>query len=106
MIANLNEMRDRPLSEVPDEYIEAVVDQGIRHRPGARPADFLAAFLKTARQLHGERQDGTWGEAERAVAIIIRRMVTAERAILRMAAERAELQAQHAATLAALEGGP
>jgi len=93
-------MRDRPLSEVPDEYIEAVVDQGIRHRPGARPADFLAAFLKTARQLHGERQDGTWGEAERAVAIIIRRMVVAERRVAVLEAQVASLEDQLAAAMA------
>lgn len=101
---NLNELRDLPLSQVPDEYVEAVIDQGIRHRPGAKAADYLEGFLQVARPFASIPQDGTWGEAERIVAIIVRRAVVAERRVAVLEAQVSDLQAQLAAALA--EGGP
>ena len=94
---NLNELRDLPLDQVPDEYIEAVIDQGIRHRVGAKPEDYLAGFLRVARPFVSTFQDGSWGEAERAFSIMARRMVVAERHAAQLAAQVTELQAQLAA---------
>jgi hypothetical protein len=105
MVANLNEMRDWPLSEVPDEYLEAVIDQGIRHRSNPKPVDYLNGFLRIARMQSDTPQDGTWGEAERAVAVIVRRMLVAERRCAVLEAQVTDLQQQLAAALAA-EGGP
>ena len=101
---NLNELRDLPLSEVPDEYVEAVVDQGIRHRAGAQASDYLDGFLRVARPFAAVPQDGTWGEAERIVAIMARRMVVAERRVAALEAQVSDLQTQLAAALA--EGDP
>ncbi len=97
---NLNELRDLPLSQVPDEYVEAVVDQGIRHRAGAQASDYLDGFLRVARPFAAVPQDGTWGEAERIVAIMARRMVVAERRVAALEAQVSDLQAQLAAALA------
>mgnify|MGYP000396684674 CR=1 FL=1 len=101
---NLNELRDLPLSQVPDEYVEAVVDQGIRHRAGAQASDYLDGFLRVARPFAAVPQDGTWGEAERIVAIMARRMVVAERRVAALEAQVSDLQTQLAAALA--EGDP
>lgn len=97
---NLNELRDMPLSQVPDEYVEAVVDQGIRHRINPQPAEYLAGFLRVARPFADVPQDGTWGEAERIFAIMARRMVVAERRAAALEAQVADLQTQLAAALA------
>ena len=99
---NLNELRDMPLSQVPDEYVEAVVDQGIRHGHNPQPADYLAGFLRVARPFASVPQDGTWGEAERIFAIMARRMVVAERQVAVLEAQVSDLQAQ---LVAALAGG-
>ncbi len=98
---NLNELRDLPLSEVPDEYVEAVVDQGIRHRAGAQASDYLEGFLRVARPFAAVPQDGTWGEAELIVAIVVRRVVVAERRCAVLEAQVSDLQAQLAAAIAA-----
>jgi len=97
---NLNELRDLPLSEVPDEYVEAVVDQGIRHRAGAHASDYLEGFLRVARPFAAVPQDGTWGEAELIVAIVVRRVVVVERRCAALEAQVSDLQAQLAAALA------
>ena len=98
---NLNELRDMPLSQVPDEYVEAVVDQGIRHRINPQPAEYLAGFLRVARPFADVPQDGTWGEAERIFSIMARRMVVAERRVAVLETQVGDLQAQLAAAIAA-----
>jgi hypothetical protein len=79
-VINLNELRDGPLSAVPDDLVEAVLDNGIRFQAAARPSHYLAAFLKVARQVADTApQDNSWGEAERGFVIMVRRMIVAER---------------------------
>ncbi len=70
------------------KQIEDVVDIGLRHRSGTEPKDYLAHWLSIARQFAYATHDDSWGEFEKEFAIIIRRLVTAER----RATERLEAQ--------------
>lgn len=59
--------------------IENQVDIGLRHRRGAKPYDYLAHWLSVARHFAYATRDDSWGEFEKEFAIIIKRLVTAER---------------------------
>lgn len=59
--------------------IEAKVDKGLRHLSGVKPIDYLGSWLTTARDFAYATQDGSWGEFEKEFAIIIKRLVVAER---------------------------
>ncbi len=68
-------------NSLPDEVggkIERYVDQGVRHKSGATPDDFLKAFLRTSRQLAYATQDDSWNEFEKEFTIIVSRMARAE----------------------------
>ena len=97
-MVNLNMLRDGSLADVPDDLIEAVVDQGIRFRQAPRPKDYLDGFLAIARQMaEPSLTDNSWGEAERAFTIMVRRMVVAERRVSVLEAQVAALEDQLAA---------
>ena len=99
---NLNVLRDGPLANVPDDLLEAVIDQGFRFRDRPRPKDYLDGFLNIARQMAEPiLTDDAWGEAERAFTIMVRRMVVAERRVSVLEAQVASLEDQLAAALAA-----
>ncbi len=74
-------LRDRPIdfTLLSDREVENLVDKGIRHRSGAKPADYLAHWLYIARHFAFATQDDSWGEFEKEFAIIIKRLVSAER---------------------------
>lgn len=59
--------------------IERVVDIGLRHRRGMKPFDYLKHWLSVARQFGYATQDDSWGEFEKCFAIMVRRLVVAER---------------------------
>ena len=59
--------------------IDNIVDKGLRHRSGVKPADYLAHWLKIARHFGYATHDDSWGEFEKEFAIIIKRLVVAER---------------------------
>lgn len=51
---------------------------GIRHKPGAQPADYLKAFLTVSRPLAYATQDDSWGEFEKEFGHIVCRLIDAE----------------------------
>ena len=62
-----------------DREIEETVDKGIRHKSGVRPVDYLKHWLYVARHFAYATHDDSWGEFEKEFAIIIKRLVKAER---------------------------
>ena len=68
--------------------IEDIVDKGLRHKSGAKPIDFLRHWLWVARHFGFTTQDESWGEFEKEFAIIIKRLVVAERELEAMKATR------------------
>lgn len=72
--------------------IENIVDKGLRHRSGVKPTDYLAHWLYIGRHFGFATHDDSWGEFEKEFAIIIKRLVSAER-------ERDALKATRAATV-------
>lgn len=52
-----------------------VVDVGIRHKSGAKPTDYLKAWLNTSRQFGYATNDGSWGEFEKEFSIMVRNYV-------------------------------
>lgn len=61
--------------------IENIVDKGIRHRSGVKPYDYLKHWLFIARHFGFATHDDSWGEFEKEFAIIIKRLVSAEREV-------------------------
>lgn len=59
--------------------IEDWVDRGLRHKAGVEPYDYLKHWCEVARYFTYATQDTTWGEFEKEFAIVIRRLVIAER---------------------------
>ena len=59
--------------------IEDVVDIGLRHRSWAMPKDYLRHWLWIARHFGYATQDDSWGEFEKEFAILVKRLVVAER---------------------------
>lgn len=72
------------LKDIPDDRICDVIDQGIRHKAGATPDDYLKSFLRISRDLGYATQDDSWSEFEKEFAIIVMRMVQAERHVARL----------------------
>lgn len=62
-----------------DREIETIVDKGLRHKAGVYPNQYLEHWLYIARHFGGATHDDSWGEFEKEFAIIIRRLVSAER---------------------------
>lgn len=67
------------LDKVPNNHLENSVDRGIRHKPGATDRDYLLSFLRISRPLAYATRDESWGEFEKQFAIIVARMIKAER---------------------------
>lgn len=61
------------------KQIEDVVDIGLRHRTGKKPTDYLKQWLFIGRHFGFATHDDSWGEFEKEFAIIIKRLVVAER---------------------------
>lgn len=59
--------------------IENVVDIGLRHKTCKKPFDYLKHWLYIARHFAYATRDDSWGEFEKELAIIIKRLVVAER---------------------------
>lgn len=59
--------------------IENTVDIGLRHKANQKPVDYLNHWLFVARHFAYATQDDSWGEFEKEFAIIIKRLVCAER---------------------------
>lgn len=47
------------------------LDPGIRHRVDTRPSDYLEHWLSLTRCFGYATQDGSWGELEKELAIIL-----------------------------------
>lgn len=61
--------------------IENIVDKGLRHKSGMQPYDYLKHWLFIGRHFGFATHDDSWGEFEKEFAIIIRRLVDAEREV-------------------------
>lgn len=59
--------------------IERIVDKGLRHKSGVQPREYLAHWLYIARHFGFATHDDSFGEFEKEFAIIIKRLVSAER---------------------------
>lgn len=66
-------------SSLNPKQIEDVVDIGLRHRTGMKPKDYLKHWLFIGRHFGFATHDDSWGEFEKEFAIIIKRLVMAER---------------------------
>lgn len=64
--------------------IERLVDIGLRHRGDSEAYDYLLQFLKVTRCFAYATRDGSWGELEKHLAIIITRMLRAEERLRRI----------------------
>jgi len=62
-----------------DSEIESLVDKGLRHESGKTPRDYLKQWLSIARHFAFTTHDDSFGEFEKEFAIIIKRLVSAER---------------------------
>ena len=68
--------------------IENIVDKGLRHKSGSKPVDYLSHWLWVARHFGFATKDDSWGELEKEFAIIIKRLVVAERELEALKATR------------------
>ena len=68
--------------------IENIVDKGLRHKSSSKPIDFLRHWLWVARHFGYATRDESWGEFEKEFAIIIKRLVVAERELEALKATR------------------
>ena len=59
--------------------LEQLFDAGLRHK-SSKPRDYLQAWLNIARMFGYATKDDSWGELEKLLTIVFRRMVMAERA--------------------------
>jgi len=59
--------------------IENIVDKGLRHKSSQTPYDYLKHWLFIARHFAFATHDDSWGEFEKEFAIIVKRLVSAER---------------------------
>lgn len=64
--------------------LEDYVDKGLRHRSGVKPVDYLRHWLGITRQFAYATHDDSWGELEKEMAIIIKRLIVAERDLERL----------------------
>ena len=81
--------------------IEKAVDIGLRHRsPASMPNgynatfDYLKHWIRIGRAFAYATQDDSWGEFEKLFAIIVRRMIVAERRVSFMREKFRELASQ------------
>jgi hypothetical protein len=71
------------LAKLADEqynFLSNYVDAGLRHT-SATPDDYKNYFLMISRQLAYATKDDSWGEFEKQFAIIVARLLRAERVI-------------------------
>lgn len=66
------------MCQTPGE-LERLFDAGLRHRSGRKPHDYLKAWLKIGRMFGYATHDDSWGELEKELCIVFRRLVMAER---------------------------
>lgn len=81
----------RPLETVNREDLERYLDVGIRHKRGAQPVDYLAHWLWISRQFGYATHDDSWGELEKELAILVRRLIVAERKLEELGIDVSEL---------------
>lgn len=62
-----------------EKEIEEQVDAGIRHQPGARTQDFIRHWCAVGRHFGYATRDDSLGELEKLFAIMVKRLVMAER---------------------------
>lgn len=67
------------LDHVPSDQLENIVDRGVRHKNNVTDRDYLLSFLRISRPLAYATHDESWGEFEKEFAIIVGRMIKAER---------------------------
>ena len=57
------------------ENVEPIFDQGNRHKVGAVPRDYLAAWLSMLRPFAYATKDDSWGEMEKLLCIVMRNYI-------------------------------
>lgn len=62
------------LSDIPAKQLEGVTDSFVRDRPTNDPEAYLRSFLRLSRQYGYATQDDSWGELEKELAIVFRRL--------------------------------
>lgn len=82
------EEREKWLLSATDFEIEQWVDAGLRHINGMRPVDYLEHWCQVARHFAYATRDTTWGELEKEFAIIIKRLVIANRKAIQLDAAK------------------
>lgn len=64
--------------------LEEYLNGDVRHRKGSQPVDYLRHFLKITRPFAYATRDDSWGELEKNLTIVMRRLVVAERDLAAM----------------------
>ena len=95
-LGNWKNMYGPGLEQLTPPAVERLVDAGFRHRQGSRPVDYLRHWLGVARAFAKATPDDSWGELEKLLAIVFRRLVVAERRVEVLEGENNELRRQNA----------
>lgn len=69
----------KKLKDLPRKEIENACGFELRHKSGVEPKDYLAKFLAVARQYGYATRDDSWGELEKELQIVFRRLETYKR---------------------------
>lgn len=72
-------MSKKLLKDVRASDLEKTCDFYVRDKPGENPAAYLKNFLRIARQYGYATQDDSWGELEKELSIVFRRLETYKR---------------------------
>lgn len=74
---------------IDDDHLEGMTCTSIRNKRGAKPYDYLVAFLMVARNFGFATRDTSWGELEKILGIVFRNQVRLIR-LVKEAKERIE----------------
>jgi hypothetical protein len=79
LVITRSEAMKRPLETISRENLGRYLDAGIRHKSGSQPHDYLEHWLWIMRQFGYATHDDSWGELEKELAIMVSRLIRAER---------------------------
>ena len=93
IVQRLLEWGDLPSSVEFLDNVEAIFDPGNRDKSGAKPTDYLASWISMLRPYAYATSDGSWGELEKLLCIVMRNYVQVRRDAAEAAAEITRLRA-------------
>lgn len=111
LIERLRERADLPSAfDFVGDKVEGLFDQENRHKRGAKPADYLQAWLSMLRPFAFASKSDSWGELEKLLCIVMRNYIEMSRESGQAATALETLQAENerlmAFAYAVLQHGP